>query len=684
MTECSLSFEALQENYRTLSLVVNSMRDFAILMLDTDGRVASWSVGAELVMGYKADEVVGKHFSLFFTAEDALAGRPGHELAEARTAGRSEDEGLRVRKDGSRFWADVVITVIHDETGDLAGFAKVTRDVTTRRRAEERKLLAAESHTRAILDAANDAFISIDDAGLITEWNGQAHVLFGWTKSEVLGRPISEIMVPPERRTGDEPGLQNLVAAGPRPLANQRLEFNAVHRSGRRFTVEASFWPTEDDGTSTVNAFLHDITQRCQAEEQLRANEQRLAESQRLAHLGSWEWDIAADRITWSEEQYRIFGVEQGSFEPTYEGYIARLHPDDQEQTMAMIRTALAKGAECALDQRVVKPDGSVAWIHGRIRVDMNADGAPVRIHGTTSDITERVLLQQELAGLALVDELTGLHNRRGFATLADHQLKVAARAGREVPLLFVDMDGMKSINDSFGHVEGDRAIAEVAEFLRSSCRASDVVARVGGDEFCILLIDDGASGAIVDRVATELRAGPPRGDRGYPLSLSVGVARRAPGTGTVQELMDQADSAMYEDKSTQRRKARVLVVEDDPDLRRLAALSLRYRYDVVTVSAGMAALQEASAQLPDLVLLDLGLPDIPGADVLRRLRAMPGGAAVPVIVITAAMGRDAELESLREGVDDFATKPLDLEILEARMENVLQRSRARPRRLSA
>jgi PleD family two-component response regulator len=165
---------------------------------------------------------------------------------------------------------------------------------------------------------------------------------------------------------------------------------------------------------------------------------------------------------------------------------------------------------------------------------------------------------------------------------------------------------------------------------------------------------------------------------------LSVGVANLAPGSGTIEELMEQADAAMYKDKIAARRLPRVLVIEDDPIVRRLAELSMRHRYEIVTAVTGGEGLAKAQSLRPDLVLVDLGLPDMAGSEVLRRLRATPATGRVQVIVMTAAAGRDTELESLREGVDDFVTKPLDIPILMARIDSVLQRSRARPRRLSA
>jgi PAS domain S-box-containing protein len=117
-------------------LLVQGVRDYAIFMLDTDGNVLSWNAGAERIKGYQPDEIIGKHFSVFYPDEDHAAGKPARELAQAVADGRVEDEGWRLRKDGTRFWANVVITALHDDTGTLRGFGKVTRDMTERRTAE--------------------------------------------------------------------------------------------------------------------------------------------------------------------------------------------------------------------------------------------------------------------------------------------------------------------------------------------------------------------------------------------------------------------------------------------------------------------------------------------------------------------------------------------------------------------
>ncbi len=393
------SSEPLQDAYRTLRLIVDSMRDFAILMLDADGRVTSWSAGAELVTGYGADEIVGRHFSCFFTGDDFAAGRPDQELATSATAGHYEDEGWRVRKDGSRFWADVAISAIHDEQGVVVGFAKVTRDVTPRWEAEQ-KLLTAESRTRAILDAATDAFISIDDEGLITDWNAQAREVFGWEKAEVVGRCLADTIMPPELREAHRQGVRRFLAAGVGPLLNQRIEVVALHRDGRRFPVELSIWATQEDGTWSFNAFLHDISERHRLVDELTRDREALALAQRVARLGSWEWDIASNIVRWSDELYQLYGIEQEGFEATFDGYLSRVHPDDRALVEAAATTAYATLQPFDFEHRIVLPDGDIRWLHGLGQVVADEAGAAARMHGTALDITARKRAEAKFEGL--------------------------------------------------------------------------------------------------------------------------------------------------------------------------------------------------------------------------------------------------------------------------------------------
>ena len=144
ITERRREEEELARAQESFRLVVESIRDYAIFMLEPDGRIRSWSPGAARLNGYAADEIVGRHFSIFYTPEDVEAGKPAHELAIASETGRSEEEGWRVRKDGSRFWANVVVTAVRDQTGKLLGLARITRDVTDRKRQDDRLRAVAE------------------------------------------------------------------------------------------------------------------------------------------------------------------------------------------------------------------------------------------------------------------------------------------------------------------------------------------------------------------------------------------------------------------------------------------------------------------------------------------------------------------------------------------------------------
>lgn len=161
ITEHKRAAEAIRQSEEHFRLLVASVRDYAILMLDRDGHVVSWNAGAERIKGYQAGEIIGQHFSRFYSAEDIHSGKPEHELTVASTEGRLEDEGWRVRKDGTRFWANVIITAIRDQAGVLRGFSKVTRDVTERKRAEE-QFRKSEEKYRTLFNSIDQGVCTIE------------------------------------------------------------------------------------------------------------------------------------------------------------------------------------------------------------------------------------------------------------------------------------------------------------------------------------------------------------------------------------------------------------------------------------------------------------------------------------------------------------------------------------------
>jgi len=274
---------------------------------------------------------------------------------------------------------------------------------------------------RVVVDAATDAFVGMNSRGQITDWNRQAEATFGWPSAEVLGRMLADTIIPQRYREDDRSGLARFLATGDGSILNQLIELEAVDRDGREFPIELSVGAVSV-GTEAVSfhAFVRDISERRASQDALRASEakhrlvaDKLGAAQRTAGLGSWEWEVGSDRVIWSDELYRIFGVHPDTFVVTYQGYLDRIHPEDRELVQLAVAGALDSCEDCAFDHRVVRTEGVVIWIHSRIHVEVGGDGIPERLSGTAADITERVVLQQELAALALFDELTGVHNRR-------------------------------------------------------------------------------------------------------------------------------------------------------------------------------------------------------------------------------------------------------------------------------
>jgi PAS domain S-box-containing protein len=186
-------------------LLVESVDDYAIFALDPDGYIVSWNAGAQRIKGYTAHEAIGQHFSIFYPREKIEEGFPEFELKQAAQVGRFEDEGWRIRKDGTRFWANVVITALRDSSGHLIGFGKVTRDLSERRLAEE-ALRESEERFRLLVQGVRDyAIFMLDPTGHITTWNAGAERIKGYTSDEIIGKHFSIFYTPEDLASGKPP-----------------------------------------------------------------------------------------------------------------------------------------------------------------------------------------------------------------------------------------------------------------------------------------------------------------------------------------------------------------------------------------------------------------------------------------------------------------------------------------------
>ncbi|MDQ4136677.1 MAG: PAS domain S-box protein [Pseudomonadota bacterium] len=260
-------------------------------MLDRDGRITSWNAGAERITGWTADEIVGRPFSVFYPEDGIAAGRPERELALAREVGRYEEQGLRLRKDGSAFMAHVTLTPLRDATGELKGFAKVTRDITERVAADE-ALRASEAHLRSILETVPDAMIVIDEQGRIQSFSATAERLFGYAGEEVLGHNIS-ILMPEPYRSQHDGYMARYLTTGERRIIGIGRVVVGQRKDESTFPMELAVGEMRSNDRRYFTGFVRDLTERQKTETRLQELQSELVHMSRFTALGEMASTLA-------------------------------------------------------------------------------------------------------------------------------------------------------------------------------------------------------------------------------------------------------------------------------------------------------------------------------------------------------------------------------------------------------
>jgi len=274
-------------------LLVNAVTDYAIYMLEPTGHVATWNPGARRFKGYEPEEIIGRHFSTFFTDEDKAADLPGRILRTAEQEGRFEAEGWRVRKDGTRFWAQIVVDPIRDEAGTLLGFAKITRDITERR-ARDRALYESEQRFGMLVQGVRDiAIYMLGPDGRVSNWNPGAESIKGYAADEIVGEHFSRFYTEEDRAAGEpERALQTAIREG-----KYEKEAWRVRKDGTRFWASVLIDPIYDE-TGRLSGFAkitRDITDKKRAQDELEEARAALFQSQKLQALGELTGGIAHD-----------------------------------------------------------------------------------------------------------------------------------------------------------------------------------------------------------------------------------------------------------------------------------------------------------------------------------------------------------------------------------------------------
>ena len=611
-----------EERFR---LLVESVHDYAIFTLDPQGIVTSWNVGAERMKLYRPDEIIGKHFSVFYPAEELARGWPDYELRTARAAGHFEDEGWRVRKDGTRFWANVVITAARDAQGDLVGFSKITRDLTERRRHEE-EVRQSEERFRLMVEAVQDyAIFMLDPEGRVASWNAGAERIKGYRPSEILGQHFSRFY-PPESIARGWPDEE---------LARARA-------TGR---FEDVGWRLRKDGTrfwaNVVITALHDRSGQLRGFTKVTRD---LTERRRVEAL---------------EEEGRQINE-----------FLAMLG-HELRNPLAPIRNAVAlMGAKGVADP-------TTSWARDVIERQV---GHLSRLVDDLLDVgritSGKITLQRETIDLVSVvsraiEAARPLYDQRRQIVeidLAKGGLHVDGDATRLAQVFINLLSNAAKYTPEGGHIwvqarrEGDQAVVRVRD--DGVGMTADLVPHV----FDIFVQGDrsleraegglGIGLTLVDRLValhggnvSARSAGPGLGSE-FVVRLPMAEPRRVEPPG---------DAAPASAERVPVRRLRVLVVDDNRDAVESMALLLGlWGHEVTTATEGAAALDLALRLQPDVVLLDIGLPGMDGYEVARRIRANEAMSKTILVAMTG-YGQAEDRQSARDaGFALHLVKPVE------------------------
>jgi PAS domain S-box-containing protein len=739
------------ESYRSL---VEDILDYGILMLDPDGYIVSWNKGAEAITQYTADEVIGSHFSRFYPPEAIQRDLPRRGLSQAAAAGRFEEEGWRLRKDGSAFWADVVITPMFGAQGRLTGFSKITRD-TTERRERDRVLRQSEERFRLLIAGVKDyAIFMLNPQGIVETWNAGAAYIKGYSADEIIGCHFS-VFYPPDTV---KQGLPQTELRGAMMQGRYEDEGWRIRKDGSRFWANVIITAVRNASGHLIgfSKITRDLTERRRHEADLRRSEERF----RLLVDGVTEyaimmldsegfvtsWNVGSERIKGYKAQ-EILGKHVSHFYPS-EAVLSNKPWED-------LRTAREQGRITDEGWRLRK-DGTLFWANTVITSLYDQDGRPYGFAKVTQDLTQRrhaealadtaqrmhefiAMLAHELRNpLAPIRNAVALMGRKGLrdptlesmrqtidrqsmllTRLLDELLDVNRIARgqfaiehepvdvREVltravetsrPLIDARRHSLEvSIPDEPARVLGDalRLTQTFVNLLNNAAKYTPeggsikLSASVRGAEIEIRVVDNGVGierdmlekvfdlfvqidpsiqnalgglgvGLALVRRVVELHGGNVQArseGKTYGAEFFVRLPLSIEQIRVISTRKDPAPDSL--------RSLRVLIVDDNRDAAdSLNLLLASMGQNVYVAYDGQSAIAAAKIFKPDVVLLDIGMPHMSGYEVARALRADESAPHSALVAVTG-WGQEADRERAKEaGFTYHFVKPISEEAL--------------------
>lgn len=597
-------------------LMIEQTRDYALFVLDPEGVVMTWNTGAARIKGYKPEEIIGRHFSVFYVQEAIDRKWPQHELKVAALEGRFEDEGWRLRKDGSRFWASVVLTALRDEQGKLLGFSKITRDLSERKQAEEH-LRQSEERFRLLVEGVVDyAVFMLDPEGVVTSWNQGAARIMGYAREEIVDRHFSHFYTLADLEAGKP--WEELATA--RRVGRVEEQGWRIRRNGERFWARTVITALYDD-----ERHLHGFAKVTQD----------LTQQRQLQSL-----QVAAQNIN---------------------EFIATL-AHELRNPLAPIRSAVSLMETLSVDGELEKirkiVDRQSAQLV-RIVEDMadisRISRGNLSIRRAPLDIVEVVSYAVEMSAPLLQEAKHELH-----LDLQGESLMVEGDMNRLTQVLNNLLNNAIRYTPAGGRIfiEGRDENGWLLLKVRDTGRGiephmMDSVFQMFVQGEKIERVQEGLGvGLALARKIAELHDGTLVGrsegkDKGSEFTLRLPLLRKAelPAPTFVQP----APVSLQ----------RVLVVDDNVD----AAMALHYLlkslgHESAMAHNGLDALKRVEEFRPDVVLLDIGMPDLDGYEVARRLRQLKRPLR---IVALTGWGQDSDRQKTKDaGFDLHLVKPVD------------------------